>query len=143
MTWNHRLDILHRIDLQYIGFSIFKNGKVDCTNFLCNIGSHCFNFKARSCSCCPILLSCRYYAGALRAICNRPRQSTEQCLLQWCKKVSDSAASKADLEAVCNCIKNALPSIENTSPTRISGLPKACGVNSNFAPVDPNYDCSK
>ncbi|XP_027171398.1 non-specific lipid-transfer protein 3-like [Coffea eugenioides] len=59
------------------------------------------------------------------------------------KEVSDSAASKADLEAVCNCIKNALPSIENASPARISGLPKACGVNSNFAPVDPNYDCSK
>ncbi|XP_027068634.1 non-specific lipid-transfer protein-like [Coffea arabica] len=73
-----------------------------------------------------------------------PSCSVVDTMLEPCEPyVSDSAASKADLEAVCNCIKNALPSIENTSPTRISGLPKACGVNSNFAPVDPNYDCSK
>lgn len=59
------------------------------------------------------------------------------------KEVSDSAESKADLEAVCNCIKKALPSIENASSARISGLPKACGVNRNLPAFDPNYDCSK
>lgn len=59
------------------------------------------------------------------------------------KDISALAKSKADVVGVCNCIKADLAVIKNYIPARIAGLPKSCGVNLIFPPIDSNYNCSK
>ncbi|KAJ7962566.1 Non-specific lipid-transfer protein [Quillaja saponaria] len=59
------------------------------------------------------------------------------------KDLSGKATTKSDRTAVCNCIKQALSSIGQYDPSRISQLPKACGISLNLPPIDRNTDCSK
>ncbi|XP_060218426.1 non-specific lipid-transfer protein-like [Lycium barbarum] len=54
------------------------------------------------------------------------------------------AKTKPDRVVICNCLKTVLINLgNNVIPSRISGLPKKCGVSFNMPPLDKNYDCNK
>ena len=57
------------------------------------------------------------------------------------KKVKDMAGSKADLQALCECLKKASASM-GVDPTKAEALPGLCGVSLPF-PIKPDIDCSK
>ncbi|KAL3517283.1 hypothetical protein ACH5RR_024185 [Cinchona calisaya] len=82
------------------------------------------------------LLTCVPY------IANKTDKPTSVCC-EGVQEISNLAKSNADLIAVCSCIKADLPNLGHTTPARIAGLPKKCGIKKAFPPVDSNYDCNK
>ncbi|KAI4369835.1 hypothetical protein MLD38_018237 [Melastoma candidum] len=58
------------------------------------------------------------------------------------KSMAGEAKTKPDRQAICECIKKALASIDY-DPSLIPTLPKKCGISISFPPIDQNTDCSK
>ncbi|XP_050137549.1 non-specific lipid-transfer protein A-like [Malus sylvestris] len=59
------------------------------------------------------------------------------------KNLSVHANNKADKEAVCLCLKQALSTIGTYNPSQVSALPKKCGISLVLPPIDKNTNCSK
>ncbi|KAM3282502.1 non-specific lipid-transfer protein [Capsicum chacoense] len=52
--------------------------------------------------------------------------------------------SIGDRVVICNCLKTVLINLGNmVIPSRVSELPKKCGISYNMPPIDKNYDCNK
>ncbi|OAY62169.1 non-specific lipid-transfer protein 1 [Manihot esculenta] len=56
--------------------------------------------------------------------------------------VVGTVKSKADREALCDCLKQTLSNIKY-DPARISALPKQCGLPIDIPPITPTTDCTK
>ncbi|PON51344.1 Lipid transfer protein/Par allergen [Parasponia andersonii] len=58
------------------------------------------------------------------------------------KQLNDEAKSKQDKQAACECIKKVLNTLPDVDTSRISSLPKECGISFNLPPIDRNFDCT-
>lgn len=58
------------------------------------------------------------------------------------ENLKDMGKTKDDRVAICDCVKQTIGLI-NYDPKRIPLLPKKCGVDSSFPPVDSSFDCKK
>ncbi|PWA45573.1 non-specific lipid-transfer protein [Artemisia annua] len=58
------------------------------------------------------------------------------------KNLEDMGKTKEDRVAMCNCVKQ-VSRIVSYDPKRITVLPKKCGLDSTFPPIDQEYDCKE
>nr|GEV25523.1 non-specific lipid-transfer protein-like [Tanacetum cinerariifolium] len=56
------------------------------------------------------------------------------------RNLKDMGKTKDDRVAMCNCVKQ-VTRIITYDPKRITLLPKKCGVDSTFPPIDKEYNC--
>ncbi|XP_062091416.1 probable non-specific lipid-transfer protein 2 [Humulus lupulus] len=69
-----------------------------------------------------------------------PKPSKACC--DGAKQLSESSKSKPDRQAACNCIKQAIGGLPDIDTSRISSVPKECGIKFDMPPIDRNFDCS-
>jgi hypothetical protein len=70
---------------------------------------------------------------------NKP--STACC--DGARKLKTAAKTKADRQAICECIKKALSGIGKFDSNRIPQLVKDCHIDIKLPPIGRNTDCSK
>ncbi|KAB2595843.1 non-specific lipid-transfer protein A-like [Pyrus ussuriensis x Pyrus communis] len=66
---------------------------------------------------------------------------SEECC-KGVKNLSVNAANKADKEAVCLCLKQALSTVGTYNPSQVSALPKKCGISLDLPAIDKDTDCT-
>ncbi|XAR63370.1 hypothetical protein NMG60_11023282 [Bertholletia excelsa] len=63
-----------------------------------------------------------------------------QACCDGAKTLASAAATKADRQTTCNCLKSASKGM-NVNPGLVKALPGNCGINLGFS-IDPSTDCS-
>ncbi|CAM0874469.1 unnamed protein product [Alopecurus aequalis] len=58
------------------------------------------------------------------------------------RSLNSAAASSADRQATCTCLKSRTSSMGGIRPDLVAGIPGKCGVNIPY-PISASTDCSK
>ncbi|KAK1647211.1 hypothetical protein QYE76_065016 [Lolium multiflorum] len=74
------------------------------------------------------------------AMGNAPKPSGNCC--SGVQSLNSAAASAADRQTTCNCLKQRAGGVGGLRPDLIAGIPGKCNVKIPYA-ISPNTDCSK
>ncbi|XP_061995969.1 probable non-specific lipid-transfer protein 2 [Rosa rugosa] len=99
-----------------------------------------FVSAAHSAPSCPVIA--QEMAPCLTFVKGTTDELSQACC-NGAKDLSNNVHSNQDKKDICLCLKDALSKIGDYEPSRVSLVPKKCGLKLNLPPIDQNTDCSK
>ena len=82
-----------------------------------------------------------YLAPCITYAVGRARAPDGTCC-SGVRSLNAAAASSADRQATCTCLKSRATGMAGIRPDLVAGIPSKCGVNIPYA-ISPSTDCSK
>ncbi|KAF5734324.1 putative Nonspecific lipid-transfer protein A [Tripterygium wilfordii] len=70
-------------------------------------------------------------------------KSPDEICCKGVKKLAKYAKKKKARKAICECAKSKAATFGSIDLSRVSKLPKECGVSLKLPHISPNIDCSK
>ncbi|GLT71981.1 hypothetical protein SLA2020_439570 [Shorea laevis] len=80
--------------------------------------------------------------GCLTFIQGKEDKPSQKCC-DGAKQLNDTAKTKADRQAICECIKKALSAVGKIDTSRIPLLAKDCKISVKLPAIGPDTDCTK